>query len=151
MPPPEKRKDGIDPKVWIFFPFEFFLINIILCIIGAVFFILSGSELRPLGLGSGFAAIYVFGLGIFTIIGVLIGLKSQKAGSILCLILGVISLISGITYFNYTNIIYYINLMSGDYNYSDFYSYGTIFTVSGSIIGLIGSLIKKRMLSRVEN
>lgn len=101
------------------------IVSTILCLVGGILFISSSGELLTCTLWWGFSMFYAIGYGIFILIGVLIGLKYQAGRSLLCLIIGIITLTTGLIY------------------YSIIFTFGIIFTIIGSIVGLLGVLIKK--------
>ena len=104
------------------------IISSIMCLVGGILFIGSIGEL----MNSPYVSAVNFGLaaiplGIFTIIGALLGLRYQVGGRLLCLTFGIMmGLVS----------IGVISIMI---------VFGTIITIIGSIVGLIGANIKKKI------
>jgi hypothetical protein len=104
------------------------IISSIICHIGGIIFILSTVQIG--------GVIEAFSFGVLVFIGAFVGLKYHRGGSLLCLFVGIISLM--------TCQVPFLPFLEPCINLSPGFFYGTIFTISGSIVGLIGGIIKKR-------
>jgi hypothetical protein len=122
----------------------FSVISKILCLVGGIFFIWSYVEIKG-GRGWGFEALLPIVFGIFIIIGAISGLKYPIGGNILCLIIGLISpLICWTTPVTPSPIINSYSCIIT----SLIFLFATIFTIVGSIVGLIGGILKKRKIKK---
>ena len=94
------------------------IISSITCLVGGFFYLWSAPDLPY------FSPIFAVLFGVMVIIGAFIGLKFKRGGPLLCLVMG----------------IYSVLIIFG---FSIFFLFGAIFIIIGSIVGLIGAKKKK--------
>ncbi|MFX1479433.1 MAG: hypothetical protein ACFFCI_14970 [Promethearchaeota archaeon] len=104
------------------------IISSIICHIGGILFILSTVQIV--------GAIEAFYFGVIVLIGSFIGLKYHRGGFLLCLCFGIISLL--------ICQVPILPFLEPCINLSPGFFYGTIFTIIGSAVGLIGGILKGR-------
>jgi hypothetical protein len=139
-----KKISDSDDKQKLDVPWVFTVLGLFICLGGGILSISSLAQIRSAGFSG---ALYNFALfvvpilfGIITIIGALIGLWLQRAGPILSLSVGLVSLVAcqGI---NWTGMIPCIT-------FSPIYLSGSLLTITGSVIGLIGGILKQKKVKK---
>jgi hypothetical protein len=125
-----------DKKVDI--PWILAVISLFMCLGGGALSISSIGQISAAGFGGFNIQLLVVPIlfGFIVIIGALIGLWYQRAGPLLCLCIGLISPLAcqGATWQSLVPCI----------SFSPIYLSGIIFIIAGSLVGLIGGILKGR-------
>jgi len=114
------------------------IISSILCLVGGILFIWSSPNWRYDGWG--FLMMGAIFFGIMIIIGGLLGLKYHIGGSLLSLLIGTIFTLTCFTHYEAGSFTYSALCITR----SSLFLLAAIFSIGGSIIGLIGGIIKRR-------
>jgi hypothetical protein len=117
---------------------KFQIISSLVCFVGGIIYVSSVGDTRVGGDQFGLSRMSGILIGIMVIIGAISGLRYRRSGPLLCFIMGLLSLACMSTY---VDIYVYSELCI---TRSVVYLLGFIFTIGGSLVGVIGLREKKR-------